>query len=423
MNEPTRRALTRFLGGWFSLAATVVSVWLGWEIVRAPLAARTPPELAVRIAPSSPQVLSVAAEAEFKAGRSANARALAAQSLAKAPFNARALRTWGLTEAQTRPTVAVEALTLAGNWSLRDDPSHAWLFEYHLRQGNFGSAFAHLDTLTRRRDDLRPQLFDLLNKAATSDPRGLEALLRLLSMSPPWRQLFFEYLQDTAKSDGLSATLAISLDNRRGELTPAELGRLYSVLADRQQYALLREVRTRVGAPGVTALVQDPDFDTPLEDQIHPFGWSHEPVRGSSIQISEEDIREKNSALRVQYDGFGGRSISRQLLLLSPGDYALKGEFLVATATNDTRLIWAIDCVSDGKSLVRHALPIPNDFNQWRRFRTGFSVPPGGCPAQWLTLKPNPGERRSLSIVWFDKVDVEVAADGASRSPPAASPR
>ena len=134
MREPRSPASTRGVTQHIGYGLLALSVWLAWEVLKAPVAARAPPSIGVRIAATSPEVLRRAAEAEFTAGRPGNAEALAEESLVRAPFNARALRVRGLAAAEAGETEqADQLLTLAGNWSLRDDPAHAWLVEYRLR--------------------------------------------------------------------------------------------------------------------------------------------------------------------------------------------------------------------------------------------------------------------------------------------------
>ncbi|MGV8930453.1 MAG: tetratricopeptide repeat protein, partial [Brevundimonas sp.] len=135
-----------------SFGLIVGAVVLGWQIALQPLMQRAPVEAAIRIAPTSPLVLRRAAEAELGADRNDNAAVLGREAFARSPFDVRALRVVGLTEARAgREDQADDILTLAGNWSLRDDPTHAWLVERRLRQGDYSSAFAHADTLVRRR--------------------------------------------------------------------------------------------------------------------------------------------------------------------------------------------------------------------------------------------------------------------------------
>ena len=119
-----------------SYGLIVAAVVLGWQIAIQPLMQRAPAQLAIRVAPGSPLVLRRAAESELAARRIDNAAALSRDALVRSPFDVRALRVLGLTEARAgREDQADDILTLAGNWSLRDDPAHAWLVERRLRRG------------------------------------------------------------------------------------------------------------------------------------------------------------------------------------------------------------------------------------------------------------------------------------------------
>ena len=218
-------------------ALTIGAVLLAWQIAIQPLIQRAPVETAIRIAPSSPQLLGRAAEAEYVAGRYENAAILGRTALARSPFYVKALRVIGLTEARAgRADQADEMLTLAGNWSLRDDPAHAWLVEHRLRQGDYASSFAHADTLARRRPDIQPQVFRLFTTAAAHDPqRALPVIVRLMASGTPWRGDYFRNLNATLEGLQVSATIATMLQATRSPTTNEELEPLYlSLLANGQ---------------------------------------------------------------------------------------------------------------------------------------------------------------------------------------------
>src|SRR5690606_14836052 len=77
----------------------VVGVLLAWQIAIQPLMLRAPVDLAIRLAPGSPTVLRRAAESELAAGRIDNAASLSRDALVRSPFDVRALRVIGLSEA------------------------------------------------------------------------------------------------------------------------------------------------------------------------------------------------------------------------------------------------------------------------------------------------------------------------------------
>lgn len=391
-------------------SVVALSVWLAWEVVKAPLADRAPPALAVRLSPSSPEVLRRASEAELLAKRYDSAQDLATYSLSKAPFNARALRVWGLAEAWSgQEASADEVLTLAGNWSLRDDPAHAWLIEYRLRRGDYNSSFAHADTIARRRPDLYPQVFRLFETTASTDRRALPALLRLLARNPPWRDAFFGYLHDEPARAGLLATLAVALDRTDGPMSTTDLQLLYTVWTNRRRFEGLRLLRRTLGRPPEGGL-QNGDFQTDLEDQFYPFGWRIGSGPGVAPSVIEDDDRPGNFALRIDYDGFGRTLFAEQLATLDPGSYDLSARLKAETARDDIRMEWTITCADTGeviaRSPIRGAAP---GRGGWSALSTRFAVPAARCTAQWIRLEPVSGDRRTTIAVWFDDVRLRPA--------------
>lgn len=385
-------------------AATIGAVWLAWEVVKAPVAERAPPELAVRLAPASPEVLRRAAEAELVAGRVDNARALSAESLARAPFNARALRVRGLAEAREGDVNrADEMLTLAGNWSLRDDPAHAWLVEHRLRRGDYSSSFAHADTLARRRVDLYPVIFPLFSTAATDDPRALPVLANLLAADPPWRQGFLEYLHVKNERAPVAANLAILTQRTRRPFTDYELQRLYTTWLDAGRAPGVRQVRQRLNRPAVGTLLQNGDFSVEPEAQIQPFGWKAGAAPGIGGGIAEDDVKAGNRAYRVEYDGFGSGVVLEQLVMLEPGAYVLTGRQRTETAGQDPRLTWTLTCAEGGAPTPLSGDGVSQDAGTaWRPFSMSFSAPAQNCSLQWLRLIARPGERRTYIGYWLD---------------------
>lgn len=400
-----------------SYALIAAAIWLGWEVLKLPVAERAPPALAVRAAPTSPEVLRRAAEAELVANRDDNALALAQDSLARAPFNARALRVRGLAEARLGSSErADEMLTLAGNWSLRDDPTHAWLVENRLRRGSYGSAFAHADTLARRRPDLHPSLFRLFTTAAVQDPRAFPVLTKLLAVRPPWRGAFFNHLYNTEGGAPVVGALAIALEQTSGPFSTPELQQLYTQWAAAGRFAGIREVRQRLGRPALSPIVQNGDFRMDADDQFYPFGWTMPANPGVMTGIMEDDLRSDNPAFRLEYDGFGSGILTEQLVLIPPGSYTLSGLARSESVLAEPRVAWSVVCAETGAELVSDPL-VPPQEAKWRPFRHLLVVPDRNCSAQWLRLRARPGNRRTSIVLWLDDLQITRASreTGASR--------
>lgn len=392
-----------------SYVLIIGAVVLGWQIVIQPLAQRAPVEAAVRIAPSSPLVLRRAAEAELAAGRNDNAASLARDALSRSPFDVRSLRVIGLTEARAqRETLADDILTLAGNWSLRDDPAHAWLVEHRLRQGDYASAFAHADTLVRRRQDLQPQVFRLFTAAGTQDPQGsLPAIASLLAAAPPWRTAYLNSLKQSPQELQLAANLAILLQTGPAPLTNVQLERLYRALLGKRQFQALGEVRARLNRPASDRTVTNGGFDD--ADAPHPFQWRLLQKAGIGAEIVADDLNPSNPALLISYDGYAAGRVVEQLLTLPPGSHKLTAEVRPEAGAPDGGLAWAIICVPGDRAIASVPLVAGEaSRSKWTTVSGQFQVPER-CPAQWLALETPGGDRRSETIIWVDKVSVSPA--------------
>lgn len=397
-------------------ALTVGAVWLAWQVLLQPAILRAPPELAVRVAPGSPTVLRRAAEAEYQAGVEAkektgaedprrfnNAGSLARDVLAKAPFDVRALRVVGLTEAKAgREPAADEILTLAGNWSLRDDPAHAWLVENRLKRGDYASSFAHADTLVRRREDIRPQVFRLFTMAGSADPqRALPQVAALLDKRPPWRQSYLDSLYGSTEGLQVAATLAVMLQKGKSPLSNEELSQLYMHLIEKGQLPALRTVRASLNRPPA-ANVSNGGFDTP--DIPAPFQWRLAQEAGVTVEMVADDVRPADTALRVDYDGYSTVRVAEQLMFLAPGRYRLSAEARAEAGDPGRRLAWTVTCApGDLPILSTPVAPTPAEV--WTRIGAEFTVP-ASCPGQWLRVESRPGERRVNTIGWIDRVSV-----------------
>lgn len=382
------------------------AVVLGWQIAVQPLIQRAPAEAAIRLAPGSPLVLRRAAESELAAGRIENAAALSRDALGRSPFDVRALRVMGLTEARAgREDQADDILTLAGNWSLRDDPAHAWLVERRLRRGDYASAFAHADTLVRRRQDIQPQVFRMFTVAGTEDSqRSLPVIASLLAARPPWRTAYLGGLNQTAEELQLAANLAVLLEAGRAPLTNEELQNLYWTLSGKGQWGALNMVRARINRPPPGVRVTNggmADTKAPA-----PFQWRLFQTAGIVAEIVADDLRPSNPALRVDYDGYATGPVAEQLTSLPPGSYRFSAQVRTETGNPTNRLAWTLYCATGGDAIATVPTAAPNlPPSTWNNLSARFEVPVT-CPAQWLRLETRAADRRYPSVVWFDQIAI-----------------
>ena len=409
MRERADRSVPRGLrpgaGDLASYGLIIGAVLLGWQIVIQPLIQRAPVEMAVTLAPGSPLVLRRAAESELAGGRNENAASLSRDALVRSPFDVRALRVFGLTEARAgREDAADEILTLAGNWSLRDDPAHAWLVERRLRRGDYASAFAHADTLVRRREDIQPQVFRLFTVAGTADPaRSLPVVARLLAAKPPWRPAYLASLHRTPEGLQVAGNLAILLQTGREPFSNQELQDLYGSLLNAGGIQAIQTVRGRLNRPSLSTLVTNSGFDE--SDHPGPFQWRLYEKAGIAAEITADDLAPSNVALRVVYDGYATGTVAEQLVYLAPGSYRLTAVVRTESGHPADRLAWTLTCATAGggdrASTPAGAGGAPTD--AWVTMSGRFEVS-ANCPAQWLRLETRAADRRDPTLVWFDRV-------------------
>ena len=404
MNQAAVTERRRDDRGWVGYVALVGAVWLGWQITSQAVIDRLPPSIALRIAPTSAVVLSRAAELEYAAKRPRNAAPLARDALAHAPFDVRALRVTGLTEAAAgRVDQADQIVTLAGNWSLRDDPSHVWLMQQRLLRGDYHSAFAHADTLARRREDVQPQLFRLFATAASQDRRSLPHLASLLAGAPPWKATFLQSLYDDPGGLGLAAQLAILLQASRSPMSTEEVSQLNRHLIAKGLFPAMRQVRVALGRPPADQLLVNGGFSP--QSQPEPYEWALISAPGVFSQIAEDPVR-NDSALRVEDAGYTGQPTVQQVLELPAGPYVFSGQVLAETGPVADRLVWTIVCYESSLVIARPVVAGPLRPDAWRTMNARFTVPTTGCSAQVIRLTPQLPDRHQTVAAWYDRFTI-----------------
>jgi hypothetical protein len=403
---PEHKAGSKAVGLWPVVVAAGL-IWLGWQVALVPLAARAPSEHAVRLSPGSAEVLARAAEGEMRAGDMEDAGYLARLSLSKAPFDVEALRVLAMSEAEAgRTDQADELMTLAGNWSLRDSAAHSWLIESRLRRGNYASAFAHADTLVRRRADLRPQVFNLFSTAAETDPRAGPYLASELADSPPWRAEYLQSLYRRPNGLQLLAGLALGLEQTEGPFTTAELQSLYQALYQGRRIAGLKTIRETLDRPSADSILVNGEFAD--QETLLPFGWQLGVGPGISVGLLNDDRKPELTALRVIHDARNAQDLASQLVLMAPGSYRLSGRQRLENGRGRTGFAWQIQCLESSEIIgeVRFDLDMDTQ-SDWSSFQTRVVVPEQGCTAQIVKLVPINTGRRTDIVIWFSQLALE----------------
>jgi len=322
----------------------------------------------------------------------ANRAAEPSAHLVRDPLDLPALRELGLRlDKQGHLAQADAILSFVGRRTWRDGPTEVWLLRRRLDQGRYREAMESADALLRQDADgvTRPALFALLI-AAADDPQARPALVARLAPGPWWRADFLRALGVRGASASAAETLsALALGptpSSSDEYAPL-INRLVSGGDVNGAYAAWLSV-ARPREPD-TATLRDGGF-TGSSDHT-AFTWS----AASGVGVSSEVVTAPR-ALRVDYDGYSAPNLPAQLLVRPPGRYLLTWRERVDPGDSG-RLFWRVRCAETNEILARASPPVAG----WRAVSLTVEARGAGCPAQWLELAAEPGERRSPVTGWY----------------------
>jgi hypothetical protein len=331
-----------------------------------------------------------------------------AERLRADPLDLAALRDLGLAlDRQGRPDEADRVLSFVGRQTRRDGPTSVWLFRRRAAQGRFDSAFEQVDALLRRDAEgvTRPILFAVLT-AAAAQVESRPALEDRLAARPWWRTDFLVSLGQTGDVAGAGEVLA-ALAHLGSSPSPGEYAPYVNRLLRAGQYevalAAWSRIARRTGAP--SAELRDGDFA--LAPDGTPFTWSEADGVGASSETEPPADGSGGRTLRVDYDGFSSARLPAQLVVLRAGSYRLSWRENLAPI-DSSRVHWRLRCADSGAVLSAGDQPgAPAAPGPWRRRAMDFTVPASGCPAQWVELAADPGERRDPVIARFEAMRLD----------------
>ena len=191
------------------MSAAVIAVFvaagafLAWQIVTRGISGtfwESAPELVLALRGDHARSLVKLAETRLSTdstGADADLRAeanelqiLGERALKTDPLNVAAIRILGLAaERAGNKARASELMAIAGQRSIRDPATSAWLMRKSLEEENFAEALRHADSLLRTEPDVRDRLLPIL-VAIASHPKGSPEMIARLATNPPWRSWF-----------------------------------------------------------------------------------------------------------------------------------------------------------------------------------------------------------------------------------------
>lgn len=370
------------------LVLVVLALWAGWRIygqLRAEQAvADDAPALALQWRPEFSAALLAQAERQLAAGDLQAAQDSARRVLANSPLRGQAFRI--LAQVAERRGDAAQALRLyqiASRRAPRDLPSRAWLAQHYLQQGQYPAALAQIDSLLRMSPGRAAAINPVLVQMA-QEPAFADALAHMLAGNPPWRDGTLAALRHPKIGNPEAAGRIMQALQAQGGLSQDEYDRwLDSLMAQGRWGEAYARWASGVPKPdGRLPLLYNGDFRQPPSNT--GFDWRVKRVPGVLLDfVPDAGIRGQAAYLnfldrRVPEGGLS------QPLLLGPGHYRLGFRARATALRSEMGLQWQVVCAGSGMILARSD-PLQGNMG-WTGFQMEFSVPPTGCPGQWLRL-------------------------------------
>jgi hypothetical protein len=373
------KAIIFGLGG-VALAALVVRTSVSYALVD------LNPYVVSRVAPDDPRVALNIALVEFASQNGAlsdRTRDRAYAALAKAPLADIPMLIAGVSALAAGDTGKGERMLAEAR---HRDPrfllARLLLLDRYLKTGRVAEAGEEIAVLARLAPETGSLLVPELARMA-ADPRTGTILMGVLDMDPRLQQEVLSKLAGSAPPD-LVLRLAGKAPPPAGttpEWQGVLLGRLVGSQDYGRAYALWRDF-ARLPADSGGKSVYDGAFRN--LPGAAPFNWQ---LTGSAAGVAE---RNHDGGLQVQYFGRAGAELATQLLLLRPGSYRLRVQAEGDASGDGARLSWTLDCAQSKAKLAE--LPLVKIKSALRTIEARFTVPAGGCSAQWLRLSGRPAE-------------------------------
>jgi hypothetical protein len=387
-----------------------VGAFLSWQIVKTGVAqawGRSNPPAVARVAPGHPAARIGMAMLEFRLrnGRvSPQARAAAIEALEDHPLAEEPFLLSAVAAIADGGVRRGEMLLLeAKRRNPRSRMARLLLLDRFLRTDRPAQAAVELGILTtlvpRTAEVLIPQLANMV-----TNPKTAGTLKAALQNNPGLLNAVLSRLASTGASPDTILALAASAGPPPPGVDLNWQAILVHNLAQQgditRAYRLWREFG-KVSAPAEGKGLYDPNFQG--LPGTAPFNWG--------LITNAEGVAERaaGGGLQVSFYGRSDVNLAEQLLMLRPGRYRLQFRAEGDAKGESSKIGWTLSCHDSKASLVQ--LPLTNITYAPRQLAARFTVPTGGCQAQWLRLNGSAAEfpaEQSATIR-----DLQIAAEAS----------
>ena len=280
---------------------------------------------------------------------------------------------------------------------------------FWLQQNRLDLTLARWSTLLRNRPDNSTRIYPVFLELAENSA-AQPSLKSFLADPPPWWDGFFAYAAQTAMKTETVAFLYQSRTRNGALPTVAEqqiyLARLWKEQRWLEAYLVWLSGLDERRQSGLGHLYNG-SFDLPITNA--GFDWRATSPRGAIVETIETYNTRGGKALHVSFNGERVRfQHLYQYLYLEPGHYQLQGRVRVDSLRAERGLRWRLRCADAKIPLLAESEPFVGS-DDWRTFKTGFTVPDQDCPLQLLRLELDGRvelEFEAQGDVWFDDLSI-----------------
>jgi hypothetical protein len=134
-----------------------------------------------------------------------------------------------------------------------------------------------------------------------------------------------------------------------------------------------------------------------------PLNWQALKVSGGDVAWMKDE-QEALGLMRVRHDGFSSSGpMAREIIFAPPGVHIISARAVVDEPAADKRFRLEVQC-DDGPTIA--VLNLSGVVGRWTRAELAFEIPPEGCSAQWVDLRPNTVDRREMVEMRIDDIAI-----------------
>jgi hypothetical protein len=271
------------------------------------------------------------------------------------------------------------------------------LLDRYLREHRVNEAVGEMKALGNLVSGASAVLTPALAKMV-QDPATAPQMLPMLRAQPALQEAVLENLVSSGADDALVLKVAGPAARSRKDAPwkGAMLARLVAAHRIGEAWSLWRTFTGIVGSDAGKGLYDAGFAGLPGPP---PFNWD---LANGGAGAAE---RSPSHALQVEYYGRDNASLASQLMMLRPGRYRFYFRASGDASGDASRLVWIVACEAGGAALLQ--LPVTRAASAPKAFTGVFTVPAGGCPAQWVRLNGVSGDVESRQSVTIDSLSIK----------------